>query len=99
MLGRILKGQTAIKKEIKMTEQEQLDAIAASEVTEVAAIGAAVQTVKDAVAAEEAAEAAGTPINFANIQGAADSLNSVAGNVLSIAAAPPVDVPPAPPTA
>lgn len=80
-----------------MSAQDDLNSIAASEVADIAAIGAAIKTVTDAIAAEEAAEAAGSAVDLTAIKAAADSLKGVSANVLAIAAAPPVVVPPAPP--
>lgn len=88
LLNRILNGQKTIKRELKiiMSQQDDLNTLVASENADLAAIGAAIQTVSDEVKAIITANPA---VDFSGLKTAEAQLAAVAGNVLAVVPAPP----------
>jgi hypothetical protein len=91
LINKVLRHQLETRKELKhiMSAQDDLNALVASEDADLAAIGTAIQTVKDEVAAAIAANPA---IDLSGLKAAEAQLSAVSGNVLAIAPtpAPPV---------
>lgn len=73
------------------TDQEKLDALVASEETEIAALGASAVKIADEIAALKAAAAANQPLDFSKAEAALADLTGAATSVAGLEPPPPAE--------